>query len=86
MTTLHSAHTYVLMRVSVGSWAFYLPLFFCFCRKGSVIITFSVNFDAVDSEQVVELTDSMENEGLLSALGSVTLVNITADKGNVSSL
>ena len=54
-----------------------------YCRRGSVIITFSVDFDAVDSEQVVKLTDSMENEGLLSALGSVTLVNITADRGNV---
>ncbi|XP_078344933.1 uncharacterized protein LOC144630436 [Oculina patagonica] len=50
------------------------------CRRGSVIVDFSVEFEAVDSHQVVKLADSMENEGLLSALGPVVLVNITADK------
>lgn len=59
-------------------------MFYFLRRKGSVIITFSVNFDAVDSEQVVKLTEGMEYEGLLSEFGSVTLVNITANKGNIS--
>lgn len=48
-----------------------------------MIVHFSVEFEAVDSHQVVKLADSMENEGLLSALGFVVLVNITTDKGDV---
>lgn len=49
-----------------------------------MIVHFSVEFEAVDSDQVVKLADGMGNEGLFSALGSVVLVNITADKGDVS--
>lgn len=49
-----------------------------------MIVDFSVEFQAVDSHQVVKLADSMENEGLLSALGPLVLVNITADKGDVA--
>lgn len=49
-----------------------------------MIVHFSVEFAAVDKDQVVKLADNMENEGLLSAFGSVVLVNITADKGEVS--
>ena len=49
-----------------------------------MIVHFSVEFAAVDKDQMVKLADNMENDGLLSALGSVVLVNITADKGDVS--
>ena len=51
-----------------------------------MIVHFSVEFAAVDKDQVVKLADNIENEELLSAFGSVVLVNITADKGDVSFL
>ena len=45
---------------------------------------FSVEFEATDSDQVVKLADGMEIDGLLQELGSIVLVNVTADKGHVT--
>ena len=48
-----------------------------------MIAHFSVEFEATDSDQVVKLADGMEIDSLLPALGSIVLVNVTADKGDV---
>lgn len=50
-----------------------------FCRRGSVIVHFSVAFESVDSNQAINLIDDMEIKGLISSL-PVVLVNVTADK------
>ena len=43
------------------------------------MVNFSVVFEAVDSNQVMQLMDSMERQGLIST--PVVLVHVTADKG-----
>ncbi|XP_022801932.1 uncharacterized protein LOC111339520 [Stylophora pistillata] len=48
------------------------------CRKGSVIVHFTVAFYVVDSDQMVRLTENMSSKGGL--LASLVLVNITTNK------